>query len=163
MSGWTSKADKQAKQRMNETIIRINRHFGKVQIVDWNAPKDNELDKPDIHAEGLYAATVIGAEAHTTNTGKPMLKLKFKTKEGHVNGRLVFSPENAAAKRMWFLQLRNMQVGPKFFEDNPEMDDVAEACLKARCLVRIQHREFEGNRFPDVTFIDELPVVDDAA
>lgn len=125
--------------------------------VDWNAPKDAELDKPEIHPEGAYAARVIGAEATSTNTGKAMLKLKFQTKEGKVNGRLVYSPENEKAKRMWFLQLRNMQVGPKFFEDNPEMDDVALACLKAECLIRVGHREFEGNQFPDVVFIDEIP------
>lgn len=127
--------------------------------MDWNAPPAEELDPPKepLHPAGTFPAVVTNAVADTTKNGKPMLKLTFKTSEGKVHGRLVYSPENPTAKRMWFKQLSNLGLVKEFFDAGPELDDVAFTCVKAEVLIRVTHREYEGNDFADVAYIDALP------
>ena len=124
--------------------------------------KPEGAEKAPPHPQGSYDAVVAAAKADKTKNGKDMLRLEFKTGRGKVYGRLVHSPESDKANWAFFKQLANMGVGREFLDKDPDIDEVAMECVKARVMIDIEHREYQGETFADVRWISEAPKSDPA-
>lgn len=131
-------------------------------MAKWNVPEDKPKDEERfIHPEGTWDAVVSVASADKTKNQKDMLRLTFKTSKGNVFGRLVHSPESSKANWAFFTQLAAMGVDKEFLESKePEIDDIAAETVKARVLIRVAHREYQGETFADVEWIEPLPVAE---
>lgn len=128
-------------------------------MTKWNVPDDEPKgDKKDLHPEGLYDAVIIASKTDKTKNGKDMIRLEFKTGQGKVHGRLVHSPESPKASWAFFQQLANMGVDREYLEKEPDIDDIAAECVKARVMIRVAHREYQGDVFADIEWIDGAPV-----
>lgn len=127
-------------------------------MTKWNVPEDKPAgEKGPVHPEGAYDAIVIAAKADKTKNGKDMLRLEFKTSQGKVYGRLIHSPESPKANWAFFAQLANLGVTREFLEKEPDIEDIAMECVKARVLIRVEHREYQGETFADIGWIDTIP------
>lgn len=127
-------------------------------MTKWNVPEEEPKGpKEPPHPEGTYDAVVIASKTDKTKTGKDMIRLEFKTGQGKVRGRLIHSPESSKAEWAFFRQLAAMGVDKAFLDKEPDIDDIATECVKARVLIRVAHSEYQGEAFADVDWIDPLP------
>lgn len=124
--------------------------------------KAEAQDPKTLIPEGPYLAKVVAAKAETSAAGNQMITLTFKILEGEHAGQklrkwLVYIPSKPKAVWAFRTQLANMQIGDAFLDDDPEVEDVAEACLTAEALLVVVHEQYEGNLAAKVNWIDEKP------
>jgi hypothetical protein len=116
--------------------------------LDWAALQKEADDV--LLPDGDYTVIVTDAQAVTSSTGKPMIKVKFAVAEGPKKDRplwsqLTLSPENPMALRMWFTQLAAFGLGAEFFATKPSMEGVAAALKSRGVVVTVGRREFAGS------------------
>lgn len=117
--------------------------------IDWSALQ-KEAETAGLLPDGQYAVIVTKADAVTSSTGKPMIKLKMAVVEGPLKDRplwtqLTLSPENPVALRMWFMQLKAFGIGDEFFATKPTMDQLASTLVNRGVLATVSHREWAGS------------------
>jgi hypothetical protein len=149
----------QRKRHLMETARAV---FGKgVSHVatTWDTPEN--LDKPAeervTHPEGTFLGKVVSASTDKTKNDKLMYRLTFKTGQGNLQARLVYSPESPKAKWAFFKQLANLGVSTDFFKSDPDPEDVAVELAGKEGLIRVEHREHQGQTFADINWIDAKP------
>lgn len=117
------------------------------------------LDMQPVPA-GSYNAKVIDASAAQTSTGKLMYKLRYEIEDGPSRGRKVYNnitltTDNPNALRMFFVNMKAMGLGESYFASSPSPDAVAQALMGARCIITINHREYQGVMRENVAGIKE--------
>ncbi len=127
-------------------------------MTKWDVPEDaGQQAERKPHPPGVYDAVVVGAKATLSKSEKPQLRLEFKTGEGKLTSFLTYTASSQKARWAFFSQLANMGVGKEFLAAEPEMDDIALEVLKARCMITVEHREYEGKVRDSVRWIDGAP------
>jgi hypothetical protein len=117
--------------------------------IDWSALQ-KEAETAGLLPDGKYPTIVTKADAVTSSTGKPMIKLKLAVVEGPLKDRplwtqLTLSPENPIALRMWFMQLKAFGIGQEFFATKPSMETLASTLVNRGCVVTVSTREWAGS------------------
>lgn len=94
-------------------------------------------------------AEVATAEAATTGTGKPQIKVRFVLTEGPYAGKSVFNNfvltlDNGTALGFFFRQMEALGLNRTYFDANPPLTQVAAAIVKRPCLLDIGVRQWQG-------------------
>lgn len=97
----------------------------------------------------VYDVIVKTAEAVKTQSGKDMIKVKYRITAGPYVDRMIFNQfvlttDNANALAFFFRHMAAMGLGKEFFATNPRMDQVALALIERPCRVKVGVREYNG-------------------
>jgi hypothetical protein len=115
----------------------------------WNDLLDSAGEGFDPVPDGQYPFTISKAEAAETKTGKTMFKTQHKIDGGPHNGRVVFnqfvlSPDSPSALGFFFRHMAAMGLDKQFFSKNPTKEQVAEALVGRRGIMKVSMRKYQG-------------------
>lgn len=120
----------------------------------FNTQGAKEQSKANLHPEGKWDATVIGAEVKETKTGRQMIVLQWKTSTGKLRSYHTYVEEYPG---LFLDPMYALGFTEEYFESDPELDDVALECLKRRALLDVSHKEFQGNQTASVESVNTIP------
>jgi hypothetical protein len=98
--------------------------------------------------KGDYPVTIIAADAITSSTGKPMIKVKAEVMAGHaaagkkVFNNFVISEENPTALNFFFTHMAILGVPESFFMQVSDLTPVAAALVGRSAIFSLSQREF---------------------
>lgn len=99
--------------------------------------------------DGTYDIEVTKAEAVTSSTGKPMIKVQHKIVGGPHDGRQLFdqfvlSVDNPNALSFFFQHMAAFGLDRPFFAANPPMEQVAATLVGRNAVATVGTREWQG-------------------
>jgi hypothetical protein len=98
---------------------------------------------------GPYNAEVAKAEAVTSSTGKPMIKVQLRVIGGPHEGRLLFdqfviTAGNPNALSFFFEHMAAFGLDRSWFAQNPPMETVAATLMGRQVMVSVGIKQFKG-------------------
>lgn len=102
-----------------------------------------------------YTVVVASAEAKSSSTGKPMLKVKARVQGGPFDGRVLWtnmtlSVENDNAVAIFMRQLGSFGLGKEYFAQNPSFEQVAQALVGRSAVFVVKVGTYQGRPKNDV-------------
>ena len=128
--------------------------------IDWSSLQ-KEAATAGVLPDGPYNVIVTEANAVTSSTGKPMIKVKMRVTDGPhkdkpVYGQFVISAESPIALRIFFQQMAAFGLDANFFAGNPGMEIVAKNLTNRGVTVELGHREWNGSDRNEIKNISPL-------
>lgn len=105
-----------------------------------------------------YAITIASAEAKSSSTGKPMIKLKAKIVGGPHDGRvlwtqLTLSVDNDNAVAIFFRQMAALGLGKEYFAQQPSFENVAQALVGRSAIFEVGIKTWQNQPRNEVSNI----------
>lgn len=125
---------------------------------DWSALQKEAEDT--VLAEGDYVAQVTKAEATTSSTQKPMIKIQFTIVEGPKRDRKVFTQfvlaaDSPFALKRWFQNLAALGLDASYFGRNPSLAQIAQDLMNRGAVITVGIRQWQGNDTNEVKLIKQ--------
>lgn len=113
--------------------------------IDFNALMGEAGDSFQPIPDGPYHVEVSKAEAVTTSTGKPMIRVQLRIIGGPHASRIVFdqfvlTAGNPNALSFFFEHMAAFGLDRSFFSQNPPMETVAVSLLNRQALITVATR-----------------------
>lgn len=98
---------------------------------------------------GPYNVQLVKAEAVTSGTGKPMIKVRLQIIGGPHDGRQLFdqfviTAGNPTALSFFFEHMAAFGLDRSFFASNPPLDSVAATLIGRQALVSVGIKQYKG-------------------
>lgn len=105
--------------------------------------------------DGTYDVEVVKADAVTSSTGKPMIKVQHTIQGGPHNGRKLFdqfviSADNPNALGFFFEHMLAFGLDKTFFASNPGLELVAQTLVGRRARAKVGTRTWQNREQNDV-------------
>lgn len=120
----------------------------------FNTKGAKEDAKANLHPEGTWDGTVVGAEVRATRTGRQMIVLQWRTSVGKLRSYCTYVEEYPG---LFLKPMYALGFTEEYFEGEPELEDVALECLKRRALVEVVHGEYQGNPTASIEAVNPIP------
>lgn len=108
----------------------------------------------NLHPEGTWDGTVIGAEVKLTKTKRQMIVLNWKTSKGKLRSYHAYVEEYPG---LFLKPMYALGLDEEYFEKEPELEDVAMELLKRRALLDVKHGEYQSNPTASVEAVNPIP------
>lgn len=127
-------------------------------MLDWNEMMKGAEAELTLAPPGDHDMIVHSAEAKVYSTGNQGIAAVFMFENGPHAGQKVFNnfvvvADNPKALGFFFRNMKTLGLDSAYFAKNPGLDEIAEAIIGRRVIVKLAHRKYEEQLQYDVKAI----------